>query len=66
VVLLGRVLPRHLQLIYEINHRFLNEVRQRFPNDDERCRRMSIIEEGPEQRVRMAHLAIVGGHAANG
>ena len=66
VALLGRVLPRHLQLIYEINHRFLNEVRQRFPNDDERCRRMSIIEEGPEQRVRMAHLAIVGSHAVNG
>jgi starch phosphorylase len=66
VSLLGRVLPRHLQIICEINHRFLNEVRQRFPNDDERCRRMSIIEEGPEQRVRMAHLAIVGGHAVNG
>ena len=66
VALLGRVLPRHLQLIYEINHRFLNEVRQRFPNDDERYQRMSIIEEGPEQRVRMAHLAIVGGHAVNG
>jgi starch phosphorylase len=66
VTLLGRVLPRHLQLVYEINHRFLNEVRQRFPNDDERCRRMSIIEEGPEQRVRMAHLAMVGGHAVNG
>ena len=66
VALLGRVLPRHLQLIYEINHRFLNEVRQRFPNDDERCRRMSLIEEGQEQRVRMAHLAIVGGHAVNG
>ena len=66
VALLGRVLPRHLQLIYEINHRFLTEVRQRFPNDDERYQRMSIIEEGPEQRVRMAHLAIVGGHAVNG
>ena len=66
MALLGRVLPRHLQLIYEINHRFLNAVRQRFPNDDERCQRMSIIEEGPEQRVRMAHLAIVGGHAVNG
>jgi starch phosphorylase len=66
VALLGRVLPRHLQLIYEINHRFLNEVRQRFPNDDGRCWRMSIIEEGQEQRVRMAHLAIVGGHAVNG
>jgi glycogen phosphorylase len=66
VRLLGRVLPRHLQLIYEINHRFLTAVRQRCPNDDERYRRMSIIEEGQEQRVRMAHLAIVGGHAVNG
>ena len=66
VALLGRVLPRHLQLIYEINQRFLNEVRQRFPNDDERYRRMSIIEEGQGQRVRMAYLAIVGGHAVNG
>ena len=66
VELLGRVLPRHLQIIFEINHRFLNAVRQRFPNDDERCRRMSIIEEGPEKRVRMANLAIVGGHAVNG
>ena len=66
VALLGWVLPRHLQLIYEINHRFLHEVRQRFPNDDERYRRMSIIEEGPEKRVRMGYLAIVGGHAVNG
>jgi starch phosphorylase len=66
VDLLGRVLPRHLQLIYEINQRFLNQVRQRFPNDDERCRRMSIIEEGDEKRVRMANLAIVGGHTVNG
>src|SRR5499427_1385585 len=66
VALLGRVLPRHLQIIYEINYRFLQEVRQRFPNDDERYRRMSIIEEGPQQRVRMAHLAIVGSHAVNG
>ncbi|HMF89235.1 MAG TPA: glycogen/starch/alpha-glucan phosphorylase [Candidatus Angelobacter sp.] len=64
--LLGQVLPRHLQIIYEINHRFLNDVRQRFPGDDERCRRMSIIEEGPEKRVRMANLAIVGSHAVNG
>ena len=66
VPLLGRVLPRHLQLIYEINQRFLNTVRQRFPNNDPRYRRMSIIEEGPEQRVRMAHLAIVGGTPSTG
>jgi starch phosphorylase len=59
-------MPRHLQLIYEINHRFLNAIRQRFPNDDDRCRRMSIIEEGSEQRIHMAHLAIVGSHVVNG
>lgn len=66
VDLFGRVLPRHLQIIYEINERFLNEVRERFPGDNERYRRMSIIEEGPEKRVRMANLAIVGSHAVNG
>jgi len=66
VGLFARVLPRHLQIIYEINHRFLNEVRERFPEDQERCRRMSIIEEGQEKRVRMATLAIVGSHAVNG
>ena len=66
VDLMGRVLPRHLQIIYEINHRFLNEVRERFPEDNERYRRMSIIEEGAEKRVRMANLAIVGSHAVNG
>ena len=66
VDLFGRVLPRHLQIIYEINHRFLNEVRERFPEDNERYRRMSIIEEGQEKRVRMANLAIVGSHAVNG
>ena len=66
VDLFGRVLPRHLQIIYEINHRFLNEVRKRFPEDNERYRRMSIIEEGQEKRVRMANLAIVGSHAVNG
>jgi glycogen phosphorylase len=66
VSLLGRVLPRHLQLIYEINHRFLLEVRRRFPGDDAKGARMSILEEGREQRVRMAHLAIVGSHSVNG
>ncbi|MBT4499958.1 MAG: glycogen/starch/alpha-glucan family phosphorylase, partial [Gemmatimonadetes bacterium] len=59
-------LPRHMQIIYEINHRFLEDVRRRFPGDEERVRRMSIIEEGEEKRVRMAHLAIVGSHAVNG
>jgi glycogen phosphorylase len=65
VDLLGRLLPRHLQIILEINHRFLEVVRSR-GGDDERCRRMSIIEEGDEKRVRMAHLAIVGSHSVNG
>jgi starch phosphorylase len=66
VWLVESVLPRHLQIIYEINRRFLDQVRQRFPGDLERVRRMSIIEEGEEKKVRMAHLAIVGGHAING
>jgi starch phosphorylase len=66
VSLLGRVLPRHLQIIYEINRRFLEEVARRYPNDNERLRRMSLIEEGEEKKVRMAHLAIVGSHKTNG
>ncbi len=63
--LLGRVLPRHLEIILEINHRLLEQVRRR-GGDDARCRRMSIVEEGDEKRVRMAHLAIVGSHSVNG
>jgi starch phosphorylase len=59
------VLPRHLQIIYEINQRFLNKVRERF-GDESRFGRMSIIEEGTEKRVRMANLAIVGSHSVNG
>ena len=66
VWLFGRVLPRHMQLVLEINRRFLDEVRARFPNDEARLERMSLIEEGPEQRVRMAHLAIVGSMHVNG
>ena len=60
------ILPRHLQIIYEINSRFLDAVRQRFGEDNERLRRMSIVEEGNEKRVRMATLAIVGSHSING
>jgi len=66
VSLIAAVLPRHLQIIYEINHRFLEEVRRRYPGDDDRARRVSLIAEGEERRVRMAHLAIVGSHAVNG
>jgi glycogen phosphorylase len=66
VWLMERLLPRHLQLIYEINARFLQQVRERHPGDDARVQRLSLIEEGPEQQVRMAHLAIVGSQRVNG
>jgi glycogen phosphorylase len=64
--LLATVVPRHLQIIERINAQFLGEVEVRWPGNVERLRRMSIIEEGKEQQVRMAHLAIVGSHAVNG
>src|SRR4029077_6365253 len=60
------LLPRHLELVYEINRRFLDQVRVRFPDDDGRVSRMSLIEEQPVKQVRMAHLAIVGSHSTNG
>lgn len=60
------LLPRHIQLIYEINMRFLREVSIRFPGDNERLSRMSIIEEGQTKKVRMAHLAIIASHSVNG
>jgi len=66
VALMGNLLPRHLEIIYEINQRFLDEVRSRFPGEDELVRRVSLIEEGDEKKVRMAHLAVVGSHAVNG
>ncbi|MFY9226561.1 MAG: glycogen/starch/alpha-glucan phosphorylase [Blastocatellia bacterium] len=66
VELFEYLLPRHLQIIYEINHRFLNEVRYRYPNDEARFVRMSLIEEIPEKRIRMANLAIIGSHSING
>jgi glycogen phosphorylase len=59
-------LPRHREIIYEINRRFLDEVRARFPGDEDRVRRMSLIGEGGGKNVRMAHLATVGSHAVNG
>ena len=64
--LFGSLLPRHLEIIYEINRRFLDEVRVRYPGDDQRCSRMSLIDENGERYVRMAHLASVGSHAING
>ena len=66
VSLLERVLPRHLQIIYEINQRFLAEVEKKFPGDGARAGRMSLISEGGQREVRMANLAIVGSHSVNG
>ncbi|MDJ0781841.1 MAG: glycogen/starch/alpha-glucan phosphorylase [Desulfosarcinaceae bacterium] len=64
--LFGHLLPRHLEIIYEINQRFLDEVRVRFPDDTARVARLSLIEEGPERQVRMAHLACVASRSING
>ena len=64
--LFASVLPRHLEIIYEINRRFLDEVRARFPGDEARVSRMSLIDEEGEKYIRMAHLACVGSHAING
>jgi starch phosphorylase len=61
-----QALPRHLEIIYEINQRFLEEVKQRYPGDNERLSRLSLIDEHGEKYVRMAHLATVGSHAVNG
>jgi starch phosphorylase len=66
ISLFGRLLPRHLEIIYEINHRFLSEVRAKYPGDEARVSRLSLIGEEPEKHVRMAHLACVGSHAVNG
>jgi len=66
VSLFESLLPRHLEIIYEINHRFLQLVRERYPGDEERVTRMSIIEEGGERMVRMAHLAAIGSFSING
>jgi starch phosphorylase len=66
VGLVQYLLPRHMEIIYEINHRFLEEVRARFPNYPERVERLSIIEEGPHKLVRMANLAVVGSFSVNG
>ncbi|KCV68586.1 starch phosphorylase [Fonticula alba] len=66
VSLMERLLPRHMRIIFDINLYFLRSVEQRFPGDYERLRRMSIIEEGHQQMVRMAYLAVVGSHTVNG
>ncbi|MGZ4957853.1 MAG: glycogen/starch/alpha-glucan phosphorylase [Methylomonas sp.] len=62
----AELLPRHLEIIYEINSRFLDEVRLRYPGEDQRIARLSLIDEAGSKRVRMAYLACVGSHAING
>jgi starch phosphorylase len=66
VELLANLLPRHMEIIYQINHLFLEEVAARYLGDSNKVREMSLIEEGPVRKVRMAHLAIVGSHSVNG
>jgi glycogen phosphorylase len=66
VQLFESILPRHLQIIYEINRRFLREIATRFPGDHDRIARMSLIQEAPFREVRMAYLAVVGSHSVNG
>ena len=66
VPLFGKSLPRHLEIVYEINRRFLDDLRQRYPGDEALLRRLSLIDETGDKYVRMAHLASVGGHAING
>jgi starch phosphorylase len=66
VPMFGNLLPRHLQIIYEINRRFMRDVSVRYVGDNDRMKRMSIIEEGKEKKIRMANLAIVGSHSING
>jgi glycogen phosphorylase len=66
VKLFGALLPRHLEIVDEINRRHLNDVRSRFPADEDRVKRLSIIEDSGERYVRMAHLATLGSHAVNG
>ena len=66
VDLIGKLLPRHLEIIYEINKRFLKEVGIRYPGNNEKAKNMSLIEEGREKKVRMSHLCVVGSHSVNG
>jgi starch phosphorylase len=66
LALFGTLLPRHLEIIFEINRRFLDDVRMRHPGDDQLAQRVSLIDEAAGRHVRMAHLACVGSHAING
>lgn len=66
VGLIGHLLPRHLDIIYLVNHIYLEKLRKLYPNDEEKIKRMSLIEEGPDKKVRMAYLSIVCSHTVNG
>ena len=66
VSILGNLLPRHLSIIYEINRRFLRDVAVCYVGDEDRLKRMSIVEEGDDKKIRMANLSIVGSHSVNG
>ncbi len=66
VELFETFIPRHLEIIYEINRRLLDEVRLRFPGDEGRVARVSLVEEGSQRKIRMANMAIVGSHSTNG
>ncbi|MGA7400464.1 MAG: glycogen/starch/alpha-glucan phosphorylase [Candidatus Sulfotelmatobacter sp.] len=60
------MLPRQLEIIYEINRRFLGDVRRRFPGDTNRIERVSLVDDGPDKKIRMANLAVIGSHSTNG
>jgi starch phosphorylase len=60
------LIPRHLEIVYEVNRRFLDDVRRRYPGDETRVARVSLVEEGQVRKIRMAHLAVVGSHSTNG
>ncbi len=66
VDLMGRLLPRHLEIIFEINRRFLKILKEKYPDDPDLPARLSIIAEGEQKQIRMAHLAIIGSHSVNG
>jgi starch phosphorylase len=66
VGLIGKLLPRHLELIYLINHFYIERLKQRYPGDNLKISRMSLVEEGDDKKIRMAFLSIVCSHTVNG
>jgi glycogen phosphorylase len=66
VCLIQKLLPRHLELIYLVNHLYIETLKQKYPGDGNKIMRMSLIENGPEDKIRMAYLGIVCSHTVNG